>query len=180
MVKHYFILAYRKLKKYSLNVIMGCLMLMASIGSILFLLIHLFNGEYLLKFQMIVIFGILFIMAIASINYFHVSSILFLQQKSEYILRIILGASFFDLLLQVIIESLLRTFIATIVALAVADIATPMVNHLTMYQMQLNKDFDWRVLLALISMNGVLNSVALVNLFLHRKRMVIGFQTCKS
>jgi len=80
------------------------------------------------------------------------------------------------LLLQVFIESFLRIFVATLLALAFTEIATPMVNDLTRHQIQLNQDFDWRIFLVLILINGVLNGIALVNLLLHRKKITSGFR----
>ncbi|AOM76256.1 ABC transporter permease [Pedobacter steynii] len=98
------------------------------------------------------------VLLIASINYMNLSTARSEKRAREVGIRKAMGSSRFNLMGQFILESLLLSFIAMLIAFALLEMSLPYFNNLLDIQIQINYHsyLFWTILLALVSITGFL------------------------
>lgn len=98
------------------------------------------------------------VLLIASINYMNLSTARSEKRAREVGIRKAMGSSRFNLMGQFILESLLLSFIAMLIAFALLEMSLPYFNNLLDIQIQINyrSYLFWTILLALVSITGFL------------------------
>lgn len=98
------------------------------------------------------------VLLIASINYMNLSTARSEKRAREVGIRKAMGSSRFNLMGQFILESLVLSFIAMLIAFALLEMSLPYFNNLLDIQIQINYHsyLFWTILLALVSITGFL------------------------
>ena len=98
------------------------------------------------------------VLLIASINYMNLSTARSEKRAREVGIRKAMGSSRFHLMGQFILESLLLSFAAMLIAFVLLEISLPYFNHLLNIQIQINYQsyLFWATLVAMVSITGFL------------------------
>lgn len=172
---HYAISALRNIKKFSLNSIINCCLQVLCISTLIIIMLHLFSGSIAAHYQALMLIFIFIIMLIAGFSFYTLSSILLLKRKNEFSLRLMLGARLNDISVLIMVESLLRLIVATVISLVVADLIIPLLNVFTINKLNLEQDFNWKIIPVLLLLYLFTVAVAWLNLNINKKKLSAGF-----
>ena len=175
MMIHYAILAIRNIKKFSLNAIMNCCLQVFCLSTFIILMLHISKGSVTGNYQILILFLMVFIMLIAGINFYNLSTLQVIKRRNELGLRVMLGAAMIDLSLLVIVEAILRMGFAILISLVFADMVLPLINKLTVNQVTLKHDFSWKMIPFLILFQVVTSIIVWINMKINRSKLPVGF-----
>jgi putative ABC transport system permease protein len=102
----------------------------------------------------------IFILLIACINYMNLSTARSALRAREIGIRKVVGAERKELIFQFLTESILLTFIATLLAVGILLLASPLINRVAGQEIPTEPLFKWQVLLPLILTPFVVGTIS--------------------
>lgn len=155
MMKHYFILAWRNLRIFSINILTSFIGLILGISTGIFLILYLLEGIESPKIftdkSIIIILFIIFII-VGGIIYINLYSFITIRRSKEIAIRKTLGANKKDLFKQFFIDSLLRIILTLLISLTLIDLMLPVINIIMNHDISLKSDFNYKIILMLLLM----------------------------
>ncbi len=101
-----------------------------------------------------------FILLIACINFMNLSTARSVSRAKEVGIRKVLGSQRHQLIRQFLIESLLYSLVAMIIAVILIEISLPYFNHIALKQLSFNLQSNWLFIMALPIFVGITGLVA--------------------
>ena len=175
MMIHYAISAFRNIKNISLNAIMNCCLQVFCLSTFIILMLHIFKGTVNSNYETLALLMMGLVMLIAGINYFNLSTLQFVKRRQELGLRVMLGAAMKDLSNLLIVESIIRIGLATLISLVFADLILPVINKLTVNQVSMKHDFSWKMIPFLLLFQVIISAIGWINIRINRNKLPIGF-----
>jgi putative ABC transport system permease protein len=102
----------------------------------------------------------IFILLIACINYMNLSSARSTLRAREIGIRKVVGAQRTEIIIQFLAESVLITWLATLLAVALLYLAIPLLNHISDQHIQISRLVTWRIGLMLLVLPTTVGALA--------------------